>query len=86
MSNKNLYVELFSHYAQHTLLQLLNGKQYSYADLDKLAGHIAGLYKHHGVCKGDRVIIFQEKSINTLAAYLAMSSHRCCVRATQPSI
>lgn len=50
-----------------------DGREYSYADLIRLVGEMAGLLRDHGVRPGDRVMVVSENCVTFITAILALS-------------
>ena len=62
-------------HADKELLQTVDGRSYTYADVDRLSGRIAHFLSSLGALPGDRVSVQVEKSPESLCLYLA------CLRA-----
>jgi len=65
-----LFHETFKANATKTAFELPNGEQYSYGELDVLAGKFAAFLTEKGVSAGDRVVAQVDKSIGAVGFYL----------------
>ncbi len=74
MSNANLYACLAGRFTKNPgkrrFATLLDGRHYTYADLEKASARFANVLVSLGVQPGDRVAIQVEKSIEALMLYL----------------
>ncbi|WP_366556153.1 malonate--CoA ligase [Aquibaculum sediminis] len=71
--NRNLYAllsDLFPADRSAPVLELGDGQQHAYANLEAMAGRYAALLRQLGVKPGDRVAVQTEKSPNALYFYL----------------
>ena len=72
MSQRNLYARFAAHWDDAAIfLSTPTGEQYTYGDVDRLSGQVAGYLTELGVVAGDRVSVQADKSVDYLWLYLA---------------
>ena len=76
LADQNAYAAFATRFRQHfqrRFLEGANGRTFSYADVDRITGQMAGLLARLGVRKGDRVAGLLEKSPEGIMLYLAVA-------------
>ena len=69
--NHNLYCQLISSDDERVAIALPQGAEFSYQQLDAMSARYANALQKHGLKKGDRLMAQTEKSLYTVALYLA---------------
>lgn len=55
-----------------SLALVFGARKVTYGELDERANHLAGVLRHEGLARGDRVAVFADRSIETIVAFVAI--------------